>query len=146
MLISPDIHTAISEVIAAINNGEITEERINKSFSKILRWEQENWFEKNNTIDIHHLDKIINSKAHQAEADRIARESITILKDQNNLLPLDPTRYKNVLLISIADNEEGNTGSFARSLRDYHPNVTFSVFDNRSDDNDVKNHSTSTIG
>ncbi len=140
MLISPDIHTAISEVIAAINNGEITEERINKSFSKILRWKQEmGLFEKNNTIDIHHLDKIINSKAHQAEADRIARESITILKDQNNLLPLDPTRYKNVLLISVADNEEGNTGSFfARSLRDYHPNVTFSVFDNRSDDNDVQ--------
>jgi beta-glucosidase-like glycosyl hydrolase/CubicO group peptidase (beta-lactamase class C family) len=140
MLISPDIHTAISEVIAAINNGEITEERINKSFRKILRWKQEmGLFEKNNTIDIHHLDKIINSKAHQAEADRIARESITILKDQNNLLPLDPIKYKNVLLISIADDELGNTGSFfARSLRDYHPNVSFSVFDNRSDDNDVQ--------
>lgn len=140
MLISPDIHTAISEVIAAINNGEITEERINKSFRKILRWKQEmGLFEKNNTIDIHHLDKIINSKAHQAEADRIARESITILKDQNNLLPLDPVKYKNVLLISIADDELGNTGSFfARSLRDYHPNVTFSVFDNRSNDNDVQ--------
>ena len=66
MLISPDIHTAISEVIAAINNGEITEERINKSFRKILRWKQEmGLFEKNNTIDIHHLYKIINNKTHR---------------------------------------------------------------------------------
>lgn len=140
MLISPDIHTAISEVIAAVEQGEITVERIEASYRKIVQWKQEaGLFDQNNQIDIHALDQVLNANAHQAEADRIARESITILKDDKNLLPLDPTKYENILLVSIADDDYGNTGSpFARALRDYHPNVTFSVFDDRSDEDDVQ--------
>ncbi len=140
MLISPDIHTAISEVIAAVEQGEISVERIEESFRKIIRWKQNaGLFEQDNQIDIHDLDQVLNAGAHQAEADRIAQESITILKDDRNLLPLDPTKYEKILLVSIADDDHGDTGSaFARSLRDYHPNVTFRVFDDRSDEDDVQ--------
>jgi beta-glucosidase-like glycosyl hydrolase/CubicO group peptidase (beta-lactamase class C family) len=140
MLISPDIHTAISEIIAAVERGEISEERIEKSFRKIIRWKQDaGFFDNNNRVDINSLDQVLNANAHQAEADRIARESITILKDDKDLLPLDPTKYENILLVSIADDDNGNTGGpFARALRDYHPNITFRVFDNRSDEDDVQ--------
>jgi len=140
MLISPDIHTAINEVLAAVENGEITEARIDASYRKILQWKQDaGLFDQDNQIDVNALDGLINAQAHQAEADRIARESITILKDDKNLLPLDPTKYEKILLVSIADDENGNTGSpFVKALRDYHPNVTFSVFDERSDDDDVQ--------
>ncbi len=140
MLISPDIHTAISEVIAAVEHGEISVERIEASYRKIVKWKQEaGLFDQDNQIDINTLDQVLNANAHQAEADRIARESITILKDDKNLLPLDPTKYEEILLVSIADDDYGNTGGpFARALRDYHPKVTFSVFDDRSDEDDVQ--------
>ncbi len=140
MLISPDIHTAISEVMAAVRNGEISEERIIQSYRKILQWKQDaGLFDKDNQVNIEDLDQVVSARAHEAEADRIARESITILKDEGNILPIDPTKYEKILLVSIADDDNGNTGSpFARALRDYHPNVSFSVFDDRSDEDDVQ--------
>jgi beta-glucosidase-like glycosyl hydrolase/CubicO group peptidase (beta-lactamase class C family) len=140
MLISPDIHTAISEVLSAVANGEISEARINQSYRKVLAWkEQAGLFSANNLVDIDALDRRISSRRNEAEADRIARESITVLKNADDILPINPMKYDNILLVSIADDESGSTGSaFVRAVRDYHPNVTFSVFDNRSDDDDVQ--------
>lgn len=135
MLISPDIHTAITEVMAAVEDGTISEERIDKSFRKILLWKQQaGLFEGENQVDITSLDKILNARAHQAEADRIARESITILKDPENILPIDPTNYENILFVAISDDNSGNAGrAFYQAMRDYHPNISYTVFDNRSD-------------
>lgn len=140
MLISIDIHTAINEVMAAVERGEITEERIDQSYQKILLWKQQaGLFESDNQIDLNQLDQKISTNAFQAEADRIARESITVLKNEGSILPINPLEYKNILVLSVADDESGNTGStFVRTIRDYHPNVTFEVFDKRSNENDAQ--------
>lgn len=140
MLISPDIHTAIDEVVDAVVNGEITEERIDESYRKVLLWKQEyGLFEDRNHVEIDLLDTRINSNYHKAEAERIARESVTVLKNEGDILPIDPTVHKKVLLVSIADDESGSTGSpFVKSIRDYHPEVSFSVFDERSDNADAQ--------
>ena len=139
MLISPDIHTAITEVMASVEQGLITEERINQSYRKILLWKQQaGLFENDNLVDIEGLDEVLNARAHQAEADRIARESITILKDNENILPLDPTEFKKVLFVGVSDKVNGNAGTaFVRALRNYHPNISYTVFDNRSDEEDA---------
>lgn len=138
MLISPDIYTAINEVVDAVSKGEITEERIDESYRKIITWKQEHGlFEKDNQIKLELLDTRISTNYHQSVANSIARESITLLKNEDDILPIDPNRFKDVLLVSIADDENGNTGSpFLKNLRDYHPNVSFSVHDNRTDTND----------
>ncbi len=138
MLISPDIYTAINEVVAAVERKEITEERIDESYRKIIQWKEENGlFDKSNQVDIPHLDTRINTNFHQSVANNIARESITLLKNDGNILPIDPTVHKKILLVSISDDDYGNTGGrFARSIRDYHPDVTFEVHDTRSDTRD----------
>tara|TARA_R110000868_G_scaffold304437_3_gene565010 strand:- start:31227 stop:34097 length:2871 start_codon:yes stop_codon:yes gene_type:complete len=135
MLISPDIYTAINEVVEAVKLGEITRERIDESYRKIITWKQEHGlFEGDNQIDIDKLDTKMNTNFHQAEAGRIARESVTILKNDANIIPIDPTIHKKVLLVSISDDEYGNTGArFVRTLRDYHPDVSFAVHDKRTD-------------
>lgn len=138
MLISPDIYTAINEVVEAVKLGEISEERINQSYRKIISWKQEHGlFDKDNQVDIDKLDTRINTNFHKSVASRIARESVTLLKNEGAILPIDPTVHKKVLLVSIADDDYGNTGArFVRTLRDYHPDVTFSVHDNRTDTKD----------
>lgn len=140
MLISIDIHTAINEVMAAVERGEITEERIDQSYQKILLWKQQaGLFESDNQIDLNQLDQQISTNTFQAEANRIARESITVLKNEGSILPINPLEYKNILVLSVADDESGNTGStFVRTIRDYHPNVTYEVFDKRSNENDAQ--------
>ncbi|MTI88092.1 MAG: hypothetical protein FH748_09000 [Balneolaceae bacterium] len=134
MLISPDVYTAINEIEAAIRNGQITENRINTSFRKLLGWKKNHGlFELQNQIDIAELDAKIRNSFHQSEANRIARESITLLKNEENLLPLRPTEYPKIAYVSIADDESGSTGSsFVRYLRQYHPDVSYHLYDNRT--------------
>lgn len=134
MLISPDIYTAINEVVEAVKLGDITEERIDLSYRKILTWKQEHGLlESDNQVDIDQLDNRINTNFHQSVAARIARESVTLLKNEGNIIPIDPTVHKKVLFVSIADDDYGNTGSrFLRTLRDYHPDISFAVHDERT--------------
>lgn len=139
MLISPDIHSAIEEVKVAVQSGKINEERIEQSFRKIMRWKYEmGLFESPNFVDITKLDEKISNNTNNSIADRLARESITILKNEGDIIPIKPNRHPKILYVAISDDKSGNRGSkFARSLRDYHPDVTYKVFDKRSDDDDI---------
>lgn len=138
MLISPDIYTAINEVVDAVAKGEITEKRIDQSYRKVIAWKEEHGlFDSDNQIDIENLDTKISTNYHRAIADEIAKESITLLKNENNIIPIDPNRFKKILFVSISDDEDANTGgTFARGIRDYHSDVSFSVHDNRTSSND----------
>ncbi|MGN8224175.1 glycoside hydrolase family 3 N-terminal domain-containing protein [Gracilimonas sp. BCB1] len=140
MLISPDVYTAINEVHQAVEDGEITEERINKSFAKLMLWKQQyGLFDSENQVDIDELDNKINTAFHEAEARRIARESITLLKNENDILPLLPSEYPEIMVVSVADDRSGRTGSdFVRELRDYHPDVSFHIYDERTSEQDKR--------
>ncbi len=140
MLLSPDVFTAINEVQQAVEEGEITEERINKSFAKLMLWKQQyGLFDSENQADINELDTKINTAFHEAEARRIARESITLLKNENNILPLLPSEYPEIMVVSVADDRSGQTGSdFVRELRDYHPDVSFHIYDERTSEQDKR--------
>ncbi|MEQ8524461.1 glycoside hydrolase family 3 N-terminal domain-containing protein [Gracilimonas sp.] len=140
MLISPDVFTAINEVQKAVEKGEITEERINKSFAKLMLWKQQyGLFDGENQVEIDELDTKINTAFHEAEARRIARESVTLLKNEKNLLPLLPSKYPEIMVVSVADDRSGRTGSdFVRELRDYHPDVSFHIYDERTSEVDKR--------
>lgn len=140
MLISPDVYTAINEVQKAVEKGEITEERINKSFAKLMLWKQQyGLFDGENQVEIDELDTKINTAFHEAEARRIARESVTLLKNKDNLLPLLPSEYPEIMVVSVADDRSGRTGSdFVRELRDYHPDVSFYIYDERTSEVDKR--------
>jgi beta-N-acetylhexosaminidase len=133
MLLSPDELTAIHEVKMAVKRGELSEERIDSSVRKLLQWKIDKGLFEHPHVSVDELNKVINSRENQQEAERIARESITLLRNKNDIVPLRASDYPEVTFISIADDESGNTGSyFARQLRDYHPDVTFHVYDKRT--------------
>ncbi len=140
MLLSPDVRTAINEVEQAVLSGELSEDIIDNSFAKLMFWKQQHGlFSSNNQVQIERLDTKINSSFYQAEARRIARESITVLKNNGDLLPILPSKYPNIVYISVADDRSGRTGSsFARALRDYHPSVSFNIYDERTSENDKR--------
>ncbi|SMO96936.1 glycoside hydrolase family 3 N-terminal domain-containing protein [Gracilimonas mengyeensis] len=138
MLISPDVYTAVDEVIDAVKKGDISEERINQSFRKLMAWKQlYGLFESDNLVNLESLDSRINTPYHQAVADRIARESVTILKNENNILPIQPSEYPEIMVVALADDQSGRTGSsFVLELRNYHPDVSYHVYDERTSERD----------
>lgn len=133
MLISPDMRTAVTEIYRAVESGRISEERIDQSVRKLLELKKLNGLFENRTVDVEALSYKINTPAYQAEAERIARESVTVLKNRRGLLPLREVNHPRVLVINVADDRSGSTGNIlAREVRRYHSNVTSHTLDRRS--------------
>lgn len=133
MLISPDEMAAINELELAVQRGELSEERIDRSVRKVLQLKKEHGAFEKPKVELQNLSRSINTPVYQNIADRIARNSVTILKDSKDIFPIREVDHLNILAVSLADDESGSTGSsFARELRKYHGNVDFHVLDRRT--------------
>jgi len=133
MLISPDAMGAIDEIQKAVERGNLSEDRIDQSVRKILQLKKEHGAFDHPGVELDQLAHQINTPEYQRVADRIARQSVTLLKDSKDLLPIREVDHQKILAIALADDESGSTGSsFARELKKYHDDVDFFVLDRRT--------------
>ncbi len=133
MLVSPDVETAIDELIKAVRSGRVTEERLDVSVRKILKLKKEHGVFEDRFVDTEVLSRDISTPHYRAASGKIARESITVLKNENDILPIDEQKFENILLVAVSDGRSGTTGNgLARELRNYHSNVKFHTLDRRS--------------
>ncbi len=79
---------AIDAIVSAVRNGEISEERINYSVRKILITKKWVGLDKEQLVDIDKISSVVGIKEHLELAKLISRKSITLLKNENNLIPL----------------------------------------------------------
>ena len=139
LLIPPDMLTAIDEIEKSVERGLLDESEIDSSVRRILGWKEKMGLFDDRYVDMDSLRSVINHPDHQKVADRISRESITLLRNNNEILPIRPNRHPRVQIISLADDRSGSTGSsFARAVRSYHPDVGFRIFDRRTHPDDIE--------
>ena len=133
MLISPDEMTAINELKRAVEIGRITEERIDQSVRKILNLKIEHRIFENRFSDVESLSKLINTPDYQATANRIARESITVLKNDRDILPIREADYQNIVVVAVSDTDGHSSESvLQQEMRRYHSGVRFHALNNRT--------------
>ena len=139
MLLSPDELTAIYEIQRAVERGTITESRIDKSVRKLLRWKKRQGLFENRQVHIDSLSSRISQRDHQLMADEISRKSLTLIKNNNKILPITASKYPHVMVVSVSDGEDGDAGSsLVAQMRDYHPNISSHVLDRRTSDKEKK--------
>lgn len=138
MLISPDEITAITELKHAVESGRISEERIDRSVRKILEKKVEFGLFEDRFTDPEALPALINRPEHQAVADRIARESVTLLRNRGEHLPIRQKDYPNILLVAVSDgNRHSSADLLAREFRRYHSGVRFHSIDDRTSQEEI---------
>ena len=92
------------------DDGVITEERLNEAVTKILALKASLGLHKNNNLPKYNLiDKTLGSANFLNLAKEVADKSITLVKNKENILPLNPNKYKRVLFYSI-ESSAGNMG------------------------------------
>ena len=139
MLISPDIKTAIAEVERAVLSGRISEERIDRSVLKMLTYKHQYGLFENRFVETETLTRTINTPSFQRVAERIARESVTLLRDEKGLLPIGKNQYQNVLALAVSDQKDDRSGyGMAPELRNYLHRVDFRTLDPGTDPEDVQ--------
>lgn len=87
LLNPPDVELAYNAMLEAVKSGEISEKRVNESVYRILEAKLKRGLFNNPYSDESAISNI-GTAEHLAVADEIANKSITLVKNENNLLPL----------------------------------------------------------
>ena len=123
VLILPQNATvAINEVERAVRRGDISESRINESVRKLLRAKSSLGLHRLRTVSVKRIGEIIASPENTKLAQDIADQSITVLKDDQQLLPIDPTRYARIFSLVLTPDLESAPGAvFQTEMRQRFP-------------------------
>lgn len=116
ILMPPDEDIAVFSIADAVYKGEIPVERINESVRKILAAKIWTGVDKERTINIEQLPFFVGSRKNIFLAEEIAEKSITLLKNDDNLIPLDPEKFYTTAIISVSDNT--SEGGYFNELAD----------------------------
>lgn len=88
MLMPPNLRVAYDGVMAAVTEGEITEERIDASVRRILEQKAKRGVLTDPMVDLDAVADVMATPEHYETAGRIADDSITLLDNAQGLLPL----------------------------------------------------------
>ncbi|MEQ8330985.1 MAG: glycoside hydrolase family 3 N-terminal domain-containing protein [Longimicrobiales bacterium] len=118
ILMPPAVRPARDGIVAAVRSGRISEERIDRSVRALLRTKEALGLHEERTVSLDDVVRTVGLPAHQAVADEIARRSITLLKNDGDLLPLRGTPSANVLSVTYRRSSDVLAGRyFNRRLR-----------------------------
>src|SRR5690242_4629701 len=90
---------AYPNLIQMVHEGKISEATIDRAVARNLRAKFLLGLFENPYVDPERAVAVTNSAAHQALAAEAARRSIVLLKNENNLLPLDRSKLKTLAVI-----------------------------------------------
>jgi beta-N-acetylhexosaminidase len=123
VLILPQNATvAINEVERAVLRGDISESRINESVGRLLRAKSRLGLHHLRTVSVKQIGDIIASPENTKLAQDIADQSVTLLKDDPQLLPIDPTRYARIFSLVLTPDLESAPGAvFQTEMRQRFP-------------------------
>ncbi|MCB0478928.1 MAG: serine hydrolase [Crocinitomicaceae bacterium] len=116
LLFPKNVPLVIEKILAAVKSGEISEEYIDARVKKILKTKEWVGLDNYKPVELKNLYEDLNTKASKALIQKLADASMTVIKNEKELLPL-----KNLDSIKIAYVGIGNNGanSFLNTMRKY---------------------------
>ncbi|MEP6900370.1 MAG: glycoside hydrolase family 3 N-terminal domain-containing protein [Actinomycetota bacterium] len=106
-----DTDAMIRGLREAVKSGRISEARLNESVRKILAWKFELGLFKQKITPVDEIDKIVSNKETHALAEEISDKAITLVRNDENLIPL--AKSKRVFVLGISNGFDGDLTSYA---------------------------------
>ena len=116
MLMSEDVGIGVSKIIEAYENGEITEARLEHSVKKILQAKYKVGLHNYEPIGLYNLSKDLNRLEDDILYEELLENAITVVKNENDLLPLRRLETKRIAYVELGD-ASGST--FYKELKKY---------------------------
>ncbi|MBK9707563.1 MAG: hypothetical protein IPO77_11300 [Acidobacteria bacterium] len=135
---SPDIDATVAGIKQAVESGEISKERINASVERILRAKAALGLHRKRTVDLNEVDTVVSNPRYNEIAQQIADHSITLVRDEKQLLPLKTKTPIKVFNLTYTDEEDRFvTRPFVDQLRRRLSLVDSVTFDPKSSEADI---------
>lgn len=88
LLMPPDPDAAVKAVMAAVQNGRLTRQRIQESVIKILSAKERVGLDKKRFVDLEAISDIVDSPESNEKAQEVANRAVTLVRNGGNLFPL----------------------------------------------------------
>jgi beta-N-acetylhexosaminidase len=141
MLLKPsDVEATFSGVRDAVKSGRLTEKRIEESARKILAAKYDLGLVEQRQTPIDSIDRVVSSKQASMLATEIAEHAITLVRDDDKLVPMNalkPDAKVVNIAITNGDDRLSVANSFVWRLARSGRKVDTIVLDDRSSDDDV---------
>ena len=142
LLLPIDAVNAVRSIKAAIDNGRLTEERINQSVKQI--WglkEKAGLFNNKGLPDLDDIKNTIGAKGHTSVANKIAKESITLVKDDRKAIPIKPEKINKLshVILSMDDGAKDYLSLLSKDIKRTVKNTNEYFLNYSLDDNLIDN-------
>ncbi|HEY0427617.1 MAG TPA: glycoside hydrolase family 3 N-terminal domain-containing protein [Pyrinomonadaceae bacterium] len=139
VLLKPaDTDLAIKGLKDAVQSGRITEARLDESVRKQLAWKYQLGLEKEKITPIDQIDTVVSSNPTRILTNEIAESAITLVKNDDNALPLAKDKKIFYLGITNGDDRSFSGNSFQRELRAAGYRFEAITLDDRSTEAEVR--------
>ncbi|MDB4050865.1 serine hydrolase [Flavobacteriaceae bacterium] len=115
LLMPDDLDESTKSIKNAIKDGTITEKRLKYSVKKILMAKYKAGLYKNNKVDLKNIVEDMNSNIDKLLFEEITEKSITLIKNENDILPLKDVSSK----IAFLEMGDSNSDEFFKMLNHY---------------------------
>ena len=133
ILMPANVKQAIDAILEAVEDGRLTEARIEESVGKLLRLKEDLGLAEERTVPLDVIPQIVGVPQHMEMAQEVAERSITLIQNQRDLLPLLGTRTARVLSVSFRNPGDVLSGRyFDGRLRETYPRVVARSVDERT--------------
>ncbi len=137
LLMPPDPEAAINAVVAAVNSGRITKKRLDESVMRILTAKAHVGLGVKKLVDLDEIHDVVSSPDSVAAAQQIADKSVTLVRNEGDLLPLKAPA--NTAFFVLTESRTGLQGmAFAQEIRKRSPSSVVISLDPTTSDADVQ--------
>ena len=113
------VDQTINAIVRAVNKGRLSRDQIEASVDRVLKLKEElGLYGERQNLEREGIQHKVGIAEFGASARRIAKESITLVKDDHDLIPIRPNRRTNMthILISMDDDLKDRTLSYWRDV------------------------------
>ena len=124
-----DVKQAIDAIVKAIDDGRLTEARLDESVGRLLRLKEDLGLPQEREVPLEMVPQVVGVPQHMEMAREVAEGSITLIRNERDLLPLLGTRRARVMSVSFRNPGDVLSGRYfdGRVRQTYPRLVTRSV-------------------
>ena len=118
LLVPPVLDAALQAVRDAVASGRIRMPRLDQAVTRVLRAKAKLGLNKSKLVDLDALARNFDRPEYDRAALDIADRGITLLRDDQHILPLDATKPQRVLLVAVSgDSDPYPAGNLENEIR-----------------------------
>ena len=134
MLLMPtDPEQAIQDIVAAVKNGRLSRKRIDQSVSKLLSAKARVGLPRRRIVDLDEISDVLDNEDAQAQAQRVADEALTLVRNDNGAFPF--RNPENSCVVALSEGRFSQEGRrLGDEVRKRNPKIRFFLLDPSADE------------